>query len=149
MAFICASCGAQYEYEDTCQQRFDRCLAFEFENREAWSVHHLTVLSFMIQHHQYSKEAWMAASRMLSDFILKEVTPQIMVSVTRSEFENSNRKWRVKQADKHPVFTNLHWTTTIASVRLNDSQTYCSDMKAWAANIVLDIERYDNRLNFH
>ena len=66
----CPLCHAEYPSGETCQERFERCLALEFENPGTYgAVHHLTVACYMLQHNRYSREGWLQARALLAEFV--------------------------------------------------------------------------------
>ncbi len=47
----CPECGAELPPGERCEERFNLCLALEYENPAAYGrVHHLTVACYMLQH---------------------------------------------------------------------------------------------------
>ena len=139
MSQKCPLCGAEYPAGESCQDRFSRCMALEYENPAAYgAVHHLTVTCYMLQHNAYSREVWLEARKMLSQFIQGGVTPADMRKRNRSRFDNAHRAWSVTKGARLSEFETIVWSCTIADLRLDDPETYCSDVRLWAIRILSD-----------
>ncbi|MCB0192999.1 MAG: hypothetical protein KDJ65_13730 [Anaerolineae bacterium] len=64
MSQKCLHCGANIQPNESCRDRFDLCLALEFENPIAFgAVHHLTVACYMLQHNAYARDVWLEATK--------------------------------------------------------------------------------------
>ena len=115
MPYQCPQCGAEYPAEDSCRDRFDRCLALEYENPTAWgAVHHLTVVCYMLHHIASSRRAWLEARKMLAQFVHAGVTPAAILAHNRSRLDRTHRTWNVTKGEKLPEFAVLIWSRTIA-----------------------------------
>ncbi len=137
----CPKCGAEYPPDDSCQNRFNQCLALEYENPSAYgAVHHLTVTCYMLQHNLYSHKAWLDAREMLRQFVEQGVSPADMRARNRSKVDSGKRKWSITQGDKFSRFAEINWTRTIADVRLDNADNYCTDVERWAAAVLQDTE---------
>lgn len=141
IAAMCPECGARVPAEGRCRDRFDLCIALEFENPDAFgAVHHLSVLSYMLQHNVYSRAVWFEARDMLAGFLRDGVTPEEMRRRNRTRFDSAQRAWRVTRGSRFAEFDSIVWSRTIADIRLEDPAVYCADVKAWAASILEDTE---------
>lgn len=141
MSQKCPRCGAEYPSDEQCRNRFERSMALEYENPAAWgAVHHLTVLCYMLQHNEYSREVWLEARKMLAQFIEGDITPDTMRKRNRSKFDSAHRTWSVTKGPKLPEFDAVVWSRTIADIRLDDPETYCADVRLWAVSILKDTE---------
>jgi len=138
MIHKCPQCGAENERAGQCRQRFEACLALEFENPAYGVVHHLTVPSYMLQHNEYSREAWIEALKLLDQFVNQKTTPEAARQMMASKFEGRPRTWRFSRGEKLGEFSAIVWSCTIADVRLDDPAVYCADIHRWAASIVAD-----------
>ncbi len=137
----CPECGAEYPARDNCQNRFNQCLALEYENPTAYgAVHHLTVLCYMLQHNEYSHQVWLESREMLREFLEQGTTPSEMRRRNRKRVDSRNRKWSITQGPKFSRFADVKWTRTIADVRLDNAEDYSDDIKQWAATILHDTE---------
>jgi hypothetical protein len=65
----------------------------------------------------------------------------------RSRFDSAQRTWRVTKGAKLAEFDTIAWSRTIAGVRLDDPETYCSDIKLWAMSVLEDTELLVQSLN--
>ncbi len=123
-------------------------MALEYENPIAWgAVHHLTVTCYMLQHNAYSGDVWLEARKMLAQFIQEGVSPAAMRERNRARFDSAHRSWSVTKGAKLSEFEMLVWSCTIADVRLDDPETYCSDIKLLAISVLTDSETLMRKLN--
>ncbi|HSM58288.1 MAG TPA: DUF5946 family protein [Candidatus Sulfomarinibacteraceae bacterium] len=141
MASTCPHCGARVDGEE-CRDRFDRCLAKEFENPDTYgAVHHLTVISYMLQHNEYSRPAWLEAREMLSQFVNHGLTPAEARRKHSQTLDRAQRPWRVTEGEKITEVADIRWQRTIADVRLDNADLYRADVRRWAASVVADTEQ--------
>jgi hypothetical protein len=60
MSLKCPLCGGEFASIEQCRERFDLCMALEYQNPSAYgAVHHLSVVCYMLQHNAYSDEVWL------------------------------------------------------------------------------------------
>ena len=148
MSQKCPRCGAQFPSAELCRNRFDLCLALEYENPTAFgAVHHLMVACYMLQHNEYSRDVWLEARNMIARFIREGVTPEEMRKQNRSKFDNGHRRWSVTKGAKLPEFDAIVWSRTIAGVRLDNPENYCADVELWANSVLADTETFIEELN--
>ena len=141
MLHKCLQCGAELPAGETCRDRFDLCLAKEFEHPASYgSVHHLTVACYMLQHDLYSREAWLEARKMVAQFIHQGITPADVRRQNRQAFDSGHRQWSFTKGAKISTLDGLVWTRTIADVRLDTPEVYCADVRTWATGVLLDTE---------
>jgi hypothetical protein len=141
MPYQCPQCGAKYTTDEQCADRFQACLALEYENPSAYgAVHHLTVISYMMQHDGYSLSAWLGAREMLSQFIRDGVSPAATRKKIGMEANSGRRKWSMVKGPKLSHIARLDWKRTIAEIRLQDPETYVADVRQWAASVLEDSE---------
>jgi hypothetical protein len=101
----------------------------------------------MLQHNEYSRDVWLEARKMIAQFIQEGVTPAAMRKQNRSKFDNSHRTWSVTKGAKLSEFDTLVWSYTIADVRLDNPEIYCSDVRLWATSILKDTKSLMQELN--
>ena len=148
MSQKCPQCGAEFPSDELCRDRFDLCLAREFENPTTFgAVHHLTVACYMLQHNAYSREVWLEARNMIAQFIRAGVTPAEKRQQNRPRFDSGRRVWSVTKGAKLSEFDTIAWSRTIASLRLDDPESYCAGVKLWATCILADTEPLMRALN--
>ena len=139
----CPQCGAEYAGGDDCGNRFNLCLAKEYENPAAFgAVHHLTVICYMLQHNAYSHASWLGARDLLRQFMQQGVTPAQARQRNRDHLDSSQRAWSITQGARFPQFASIPWTRTVADVRLDTPETYCADVRLWAASVLADTEPF-------
>jgi len=146
MSEPCPLCGAQYPDDETCRQRFERCLALEFEDAIAATVHHLTVSCYMLQHNAYSRETWLAARKMLAQFIEEDVSPAEMRKQIASQVDNARRANPLTRGEKLAEFDQICWSSSLAQVHLDDPERYCREIRLWAESILHDTAPLIQRL---
>ncbi len=135
----CPQCGAEYSADDNCQNRFNQCLALEYEHPTAFgAVHHLTVLCYMLQHNEYAHQVWLDSREMLREFIEQGTSPADMRKRNRSRVDSGNRKWSITRGPKFARFASITWTRTIADVRFDNAEDYCADVTLWAESVLRD-----------
>ena len=142
MAFEkCPHCHRTLTEGEACRARFDLFLAKEFANPTIFGVvHNLSVPSYMLQHNEYSREGWLETRKLLYKFVHEELSPSDARKQNRDKVDSGNRKWSFTKGEKLAQVDNIHWTRTIADVRLNTAENYCADVKLWAASILADTE---------
>ncbi len=141
MLYKCPRCGAQFPAGETCRDRFDLCLAKEFEEpTSSGSVHHLTVACYMLQHNLYSRQAWLEAREMVAQFIRQGRAPSDVRRQNRKRLDSGRRRWSVTKGAKMAGLDGVVWTRTLADVRLDTPDLYCADVKLWAEGVLSDTE---------
>jgi hypothetical protein len=141
MLYKCPHCSAQYPAGETCQDRFDLCLAKEFEQPASYgSVHHLTVACYMLQHNLYSRQAWLEAREMVAQFIRQGRAPSDVRRQNHKRLDSGQRRWSVTKGAKIAGLDGVVWTRTIADVRFDAPDLYCADVKFWAEGVLADTE---------
>ena len=144
MPFICAQCGAIYASDETCQQRFEACLALEYENPLAYgAVHLLSVACYMLQHNLYSREGWLETRALVRQTISQESTPADIRKMNRDRLDSGVRKWSITKGAKLAEFATIRWSRTIADIRLENPEGYVSDVKQWVISVLEDTLEID------
>ena len=139
MSAHCLACGAIWTADETCRGRFEACLALEYEHPRAFgAVHHLTVLCYMLQHNEYSRESWLEARQMLFDFIYNDVLPADMRQRLSGKVNSGRRTTSITRGPKLAEFSTIVWSHTIAQVRLDTPAIYCADVEQWAKAVLAD-----------
>ena len=134
----CPECNAP---DSGCETHFHECLAREFENPLYGSVHHLTVVAYMLQHSsQLTREGWLHERELLRAFLRKNMTPAEIRKRDAPNVNSGKRDFKIKSRDGQSVITKTKWTKTILDVRLDDPETYCADVHAWAQAVLDDVE---------
>jgi len=137
----CPQCGAEFPDDEQCHQRFDQCMAMEYENPNTFgAVHHLTVACYMLQHNRYSPDAWIEARKMVAQFLQEGITPAEMIRQNRSRLNSIHRRWSITKGAKLPEFNTIVWTRTMANIRFDNPKVYCADVKLWATSVLTDTE---------
>ena len=141
---ICPECGAAPAPGESCEERFHRCLALEYEDWAGYgAVHHLTVPAYMLQHpSRYSREGWLEARRLLAAFLAGE-SPAEVRKRNRARLEGGRRPWRMSGGEGIARPAGVTWSRTIADVRLDDPAAYRADVAAWARAVLAETEGWE------
>jgi hypothetical protein len=139
---FCPECGAGFPPGEECVDRFNACLALEFENPGSYgAVHHLTVATYMLQHpSRYSREGWLATRKLLVDFLRNGKTTEQVRRENRRRFEGGNKTWSMTKGERIQGLEEVSWSRTIGDVRLENPQVYCADVERWAQSFLEDTE---------
>ncbi len=54
--------------------------------------------------------------------------------------DDGHRNWSITKGIKLAEFDTIVWSRTLADVRTDDPETYCSDVSLWAGSILEDTE---------
>ncbi len=139
MPYRCPQCGASYEADETCEERFNAGQALEFSDPAYFAVHHLSVPCFLLQHNRYSREGWVRTRELLARFV-SGLTPEEARRQSRQDVDSGNRTYSFTKGPKLAGVEEIAWTRTVADVRLDTAERYCADTQEWAASIVHDSE---------
>jgi hypothetical protein len=137
----CPECGA-----DDCKSRFDECLALEFSDLRYGAVHSLTVDTYMLQHSsQLSRDGWLYERDLLREFIVEGKSPSVIRHQVKDSVDSGKRTFKFKSADGKPIIHKTSWKKTVLDIRLDDPETYCADVTAWARSVMEDVQELDPR----
>ena len=134
----CEACGAPLLAGQLCADRFHTLLALEFANRAYFTVHHLSVPGYLLQHNHYSRGGWLATRQLLRRFVHEQLTPEEARQQTRATVGDLQRSWRWTSGPKLATVEGIAWTRTIADVRLETVDDYCADVWVWARAVLAD-----------
>ncbi|MCA9988463.1 MAG: hypothetical protein KDE59_29355 [Anaerolineales bacterium] len=137
----CPDCGALHADGRDCRAWFDECLALEFSDPAYGAVHHLTVLSYMLQHNGYSAAVWPEAVRLLARFVEDGAEPAAM----RPQVAELARAGSVTGGPGPDFLADIVWRQHITSLALNDPARYGDSVRAWAAAVLADCRPYLER----
>jgi hypothetical protein len=139
MTSQCPECGAASTPYDNCTDRFHRFLALEMTDPEFGTVHHLTVLAYMLQHpSQLSLQGWQEMRRLLTEFLDTAITPENMRTLIRKDFRIQKRTWSLSKGPKLQIPKGFSWKRTILSVDETTGERYRGDIEEWARQVSLD-----------
>lgn len=121
--------------------KFHSCLELEYSNSEYARMHHITVLTFMLQTGRYTEHYEDGALSMLKDFLSD---PDNIPS--KSTIRANNIRLEKLKKSKGGIFTKeptkvLDTKVTILDVRLDSPSHYRDDILAWAKSVV---EKFSN-----
>ncbi len=135
---MCAECGAP---DNACEQRFNECLAKEFEDPRYGRVHNFTVSTYMLQHSsKLTREAWLYERDLLREFILGGKSPEEIRKERQDFVDSGKRTFKIKSRTGQPVIPQTRWAKTVLDVRLDNPVDYCEDVLAWASVTLAESE---------
>jgi hypothetical protein len=141
MSSTCAQCGAIHPSGETCQQRFEACLALEYENPSAYgAVHLLTVACYMLQHNLYSRQGWLETRQMVAQIVHQEATPIEIREKYQRKLDSGQRTWSVTRGARLAEFDAIQWSFTIADLRMDNPEGYVTSVKQWAEYVLEDTD---------
>jgi hypothetical protein len=139
MTYTCPKCGAAFIAGETCQDRFTASQLKEIEQPVYYSVHHMSVPCYMLQHNAYSRRGWIEVYKLLIKFVREDWTPEMARRQNRVAADSGKRDWSFTKGEKLPGVEDILWQYTIADVRLDAAEHYCADVRRWAESILQDV----------
>lgn len=134
----CPACGARLDNNVECRTRFDEILGLEFSKPAYFAVHHLSVAAYQLQHNHYSREGWITMARLLCRFIRDGIPVDVAAREIRNASARGDESRNWTKGPKLSGVEAINWRKTIADVRLETSELYCADVKAWAEAVCRD-----------
>jgi hypothetical protein len=135
----CPECGA---LDNTCETRYHECLVKEFTDAGYGAVHHLTVTTYMLQHSsKLTREGWLHERDLLREFLVANKPPAFIRKQNKDLVDSSKRKFKITSKDGVPVINKTTWTKTILDVHVDNAETYCADVTAWAKSALEESEK--------
>jgi len=143
----CSSCGANWISRSTCREKFEECLALEYEYPQAYgTVHFLLVGCYMLQHNEYSRIAWLEMRSMIEKYLRGGLTTDQIRRQFSSYIASGKRNFHITRGEKLAEFGGIHWSQTITGIRLDSPEQYVDDVVHWAESIIIDtasiVEKY-------
>jgi len=120
----------QWEY------KYHECLALEFNNPKFFEVHHLLVLTYMLQTNRYSSVYFPVATDLLKKFLNESITSQEFLD----NFQTSKKNQNIENSSSHININKFRWNIDITAVRIDEADTYFHDVRAWAKDVLNVIE---------
>jgi len=120
------------------QNKYHGCLALEFSNPEYFEVHHLLVLTFMLQTNGYNKEYFLIARELLKSFLNGSLT----TNEFRKRFKSFEKNKNLNISSKDFGTEEFDWRLDILSLRIDTPEHYCQDVMNWAKDVLMVIDNY-------
>jgi hypothetical protein len=120
--------------------RFDAAQLLEVEQPAYYAVHHLSVPCYMLQHDVYSRQGWIAVRTLLLRFVREGWTPAMARRHIQGTLRPGHRSWSFTKGARLPGLEKIAWDHTIADIRLDTADHYCSDVRLWAERVLADSE---------
>ncbi len=135
---MCSECGAP---NNDCEERFNECLAREFEDPRYGRVHNLTVSAYMLQHSsRLTREGWLYERDLLREFLINGSSPDEIRREKRDFVDSGKRSFKIKSRTGQPVIPQTPWSKNVMDVRLGNPTDYCEDVVAWSSATLADAE---------
>lgn len=112
------------------EEKFHQCLALEFSQASYFAVHHLLMLSYMLQTDSYSSEIFPKAVDLLEKFLWSQESPKLLIADFISSKTVAIRNSGQKNINK------FNWDKSILNIRTENSEIYCLDVIKWAKNVL-------------
>lgn len=94
----------------------------------------------MLQHNAYSRHGWLEVRRLLARFVYDGWTPAMARRGNQITADSRRRTWSFTRGAKLPGVESITWSFTIADVRLDTAEIYCTDVKRGAERVLADSE---------
>jgi len=134
----CPECRAP---DNGCEARFHEFLILEFEDAGYGTVHHLTVVTYMLQHSsKLTRAGWLHMRGLLREFLVENKPPEIVRRQNKNKVDSGRRKWKIKSEDGLSKISRNEWTKSILDVRTENPELYCQDVTAWARSTLEESE---------
>jgi len=133
----CLQCGASLPAGYTCSDLFYAAQLKEIEDPEYYSVHHLIVPCYMLQHDTYSRQGWMEVYQLLEQFHAG-LTPQDARQMITKKMAGGKKAFSLTKGERMPGLGTVQWQWTIGQIRLDTAGHYCEDVRQWAESILED-----------
>jgi hypothetical protein len=135
----CNICGADNDSGGTCREKFEECLALEYEYPQAYgAVHFLLVGCYMLQHNEYSRGVWLEMRNLIEKYLNGELSTAQIRKQFRVDMDSGKREFHITRGEKFAEFGSIQWGRTIAGIRLDSPEQYVEDVIHWAESIVAD-----------
>ncbi len=82
----------------------------------------------------------MEARRMLAMVVREGISPDCIRRSSQQKLNGSRRDWNITKGEKLAEFGTITWSRALADVHLEDAETYCADIEAWAKSILEDTD---------
>jgi hypothetical protein len=140
MVYTCIKCGAVFDIDENCDDRFNTIQIKELDDTEYYKVHHLSVPCFMLQHNNYSKKGWIEVYKLLEQFVNNGLKPEFAKVMIQNKFKYLKRNWSITKGEKLIEIGQIKWRFTITDIKYNTAEEYCNSITKWAKNIIEDAE---------
>jgi len=120
--------------------KFNECLGIEFSKPGYFKVHHLLVITFMIQTNAYTKEYSLKAIELLKRFN-RGLEPKEYINEIRHKDIINGEKVKVIEPNRKRIIDKEKWNITIMDIRIDSEGNYCKDVIRWAKEVELILSR--------
>jgi len=147
---LCPECGATIAKGTSCRDYLNEMIKWDFEDfNGAGKVHHLTVLSYNLQHPSvYSQKGLENGISSLQKFILHPDSFKEHDESNRKELASDVRDWKItgtpENHAEYPIKPN--WTVLPSDVVRGGLDLYVENVKKWSKS-VLESLKYSGNLD--
>lgn len=118
------------------QDKYRKCLALEFNDPNYFEVHHMMVLTYMLQTDGYSDACFTTAKEILGLFLKGSITPNEVLK----EYENLEKAHNIENRFGSRNPQKYRWNMDILDIRTKGPELYGKDIRAWANDVLTIIE---------
>lgn len=144
----CLECGALLEAGKTCQEYVNQLITWDFQDfLGVGQVHHLTVLSYNLQHPSiYSEKGLENAKRSLSNFINEPMAYSKHGAEDLKNLASNIRKWKIRStADSKGLYSvKPDWKMNVVDVEKGGLSNYVKNVKKWSSSILKSLKESGN-----
>jgi len=142
---VCEQCGSPLVGSERCRGFFDKLLALEFEDRDAFAEHHLTVACYQLQHPKgFSGEAVEAWCEVVRASLEYGTPPTAIRRAMSARFEGATQ---VRREGSHvAVWWPRRWPMTVRDVvqpeeQIASAATHVQLVRTWAKSVLDTLDR--------
>ncbi len=144
----CRECGAPLEGVTECRDYLNEMIKWDFEDfTGVGKVHHLTVLSYNLQHPGvYSKKGLADAKESLKAFLLNPESFKAHDERNRKNLSSDVRDWKITGTeDDHGEYRNPPvWTMVASDVVQHGLSEYMENVTKWGASVFNSLRESGN-----
>lgn len=122
----------QHEYLTQWKEKYEYCLSLEFSDPAYFAMHHLLVITYLLQTDGYQPDYRHTAINLLGDWLNERITTDDF----RASFNNAPKKGTIlKAADQqHPFLYD--WNKDILTVPTGTAAVYAAGIREWAKDVL-------------
>lgn len=122
------------------ETKYHKCLALESNDPKYFEVHHVMVLTYMLQTDGYSTACFVLAKNVLELLLTGAIEPREVLEVC----EHLEREHHTENSYGNRNPQKYHWNMDILDIRTDGPEVYGKDIRAWANDVLTIIgERHD------
>ncbi|MES2225772.1 MAG: DUF5946 family protein [Patescibacteria group bacterium] len=144
----CSECGSSLRGVAACREYLNEMIRWDFEDfTGVGKVHHLTVLSYNLQHPSlYSSKGLEDAKSSLPEFLANPESFKAHDERNRNRLSSDVRDWKITGTpDDHGSYATAPiWKIAAADIVREGLPDYVENVKKWALSVLHSLEESDN-----